>query len=88
MKVSNPNDPVNARAGPSRREREAMEAQAAKERYWKLQMAGKTDQAKADLARLAKIRAEREAAAAARKAEMEEKKQAAEKKAAEKGGRR
>ena len=32
---------------------------------------GKTDQAKADLARLAKIRAEREAAAAKRKAEAE-----------------
>lgn len=32
---------------------------------------GKTDEAKADLARLAKIRAEREAAAAKRKAEAE-----------------
>lgn len=37
-----------------------MEAAAAKERYWKLQEAGKTDQARADLARLAIIRKERE----------------------------
>ena len=40
--------------------REALEAAAAKERYWKLQEAGKTDQARADLARLAIIRKERE----------------------------
>jgi hypothetical protein len=40
--------------------REALEAVAAKERFWKLQEAGKTDQAKADLARLAIIRKERE----------------------------
>ena len=44
----------------TRKEREAMEAAAAKERYWKLHAAGKTDQAKADLARLAIIRKERE----------------------------
>jgi len=37
-----------------------MEAAAAKERYWKLHEAGKTDQARADLARLAIIRKERE----------------------------
>jgi hypothetical protein len=40
--------------------REALEAAAAKERYWKLQEAGKTDQARADLARLSIIRKERE----------------------------
>jgi Casein kinase substrate phosphoprotein PP28 len=40
--------------------REALEAAAAKERFWKLQEAGKTDQARADLARLAIIRKERE----------------------------
>lgn len=41
--------------------------------YWPLQLhlAGKTDQAKADLGRLAAIRAEREAAQARRKAEAE-----------------
>lgn len=45
----------------SRKERESAEAAAAKERYMKLHLAGKTDQAKADMARLAEIRAKREA---------------------------
>lgn len=49
---------------PSRRERESMEAAQAKERYRKLHEAGKTDEAKADLARLALIREKREAEAA------------------------
>ncbi|KAJ7080000.1 casein kinase substrate phosphoprotein PP28-domain-containing protein [Mycena belliarum] len=57
----------------SRREREQKEKQDAKDRYWKLHVAGKTDEAKADLGRLAKIRAEREAAAAKRVAENEAK---------------
>ncbi|KAJ7701509.1 casein kinase substrate phosphoprotein PP28-domain-containing protein [Mycena rosella] len=57
----------------SRREREQKEKQDAKDRYWKLHVAGKTDEAKADLGRLAKIRAEREAAAAKRQAETEAK---------------
>lgn len=48
----------------SRREREALQAQQAKERYMKLHEAGKTDEAKADLARLAVIREKREAEAA------------------------
>jgi hypothetical protein len=52
-------------------DREAKEKKEAQERYWKLHEAGKTDQAKTDMARLAKIRAEREAAAAKRKAETE-----------------
>lgn len=47
----------------NRKEREAMEAQAAKERYMKLQAEGKTDQAKADLARLKLIREQRAAEA-------------------------
>lgn len=51
----------------SRRERETLEAAQAKERYMKLHEAGKTDEAKADLERLRKIREEREAAAARRK---------------------
>ncbi|KAI1789663.1 casein kinase substrate phosphoprotein PP28-domain-containing protein [Ganoderma leucocontextum] len=55
----------------SRKEREEKEKKEAKERYWKLHAAGQTDEAKADLARLAKIRAEREAAQAKRKAEAE-----------------
>ncbi|KAK4098100.1 hypothetical protein N658DRAFT_499812 [Parathielavia hyrcaniae] len=58
---------------PSRREREAVEAQAAKERYRKLHEAGKTDEAKADLARLKLIREKREAEAARKQAEKEEK---------------
>ena len=45
-----------------------MEAAASKERYWKLHEAGKTDQAKSDLARLALIRKEREEKAKQRKA--------------------
>eukprot|EP00842_Homolaphlyctis_polyrhiza_P002066 jgi/Hompol1/2860/HPOL_003038-RA len=50
----------------SRREREALEKERAKEAYWKAQMEGKTDQARADLARLALIRKQREEAAARR----------------------
>ncbi|KAG8703355.1 hypothetical protein FRC08_002922 [Ceratobasidium sp. 394] len=57
----------------TRREREAKEAKEAKERYWKLHQAGKTEQAKNDLARLAEIRKKREAAAAQRKQETEAK---------------
>jgi hypothetical protein len=48
----------------SRREREAIQAQQAKERYQKLHEAGKTDEAKADLARLKLIKEKREAEAA------------------------
>lgn len=51
----------------SRREREAAEAAAAKERYMKLHAEGKTDEAKADIARLKVIRAQREADAARRR---------------------
>lgn len=46
----------------SRRERESAEAAAAKERYMKQHLAGKTDEAKADIARLQRIREERERA--------------------------
>lgn len=45
----------------SRREREALEAAQAQARYRKLHEEGKTDQAKADLERLAAIREKREA---------------------------
>ncbi|XP_046893593.1 pdgfa associated protein 1b [Hypomesus transpacificus] len=47
----------------SRREREEIEKQKAKEHYMKMHLAGKTDQAKADLARLAIVRKQREEAA-------------------------
>jgi len=57
---------------PSRRERESMEAAQAKERYRKMHEAGKTDEAKADLARLRLIREKREAESARKQAEKEE----------------
>ncbi|KAM8729858.1 pdgfa associated protein 1a [Acanthopagrus latus] len=47
----------------SRREREEIEKQKSKERYMKLHLEGKTDQARADLARLAIIKKQREDAA-------------------------
>jgi hypothetical protein len=56
----------------SRREREALQAQQAKERYEKLHAEGKTDQARADLERLKLVRERREAEAARKKAEAEE----------------
>lgn len=51
--------------------REAAEKEAAKQKYWKLHQEGKTDQAKADMARLAIIRQKREEAAAQRLAEAQ-----------------
>ncbi|KAF9104063.1 heat- and acid-stable phosphoprotein [Mortierella sp. AM989] len=57
----------------SRKEREAAEKEAAKQRYWKLHQEGKTDEAKADMARLAVIRKQREEAAAKRLAETKAK---------------
>ncbi|KAF4822182.1 28 kDa heat- and acid-stable phosphoprotein [Colletotrichum tropicale] len=56
----------------NRKERESMEAALAKERYRKLHEAGKTDEAKADMARLRLIREQRAADAARREAEKEE----------------
>lgn len=47
------------KGGMTRKERESAEAAAAKERYMKAHLAGKTDEAKADMARLAKIREDR-----------------------------
>jgi len=60
----------------SRREREAVEAQQARERYMKLHMEGKTDEARADLARLALVKERREAEAARKTAEKLEKEKA------------
>ncbi|GCB59882.1 pdgfa associated protein 1a [Scyliorhinus torazame] len=53
----------------SRREREELEKQQARERYMKLHLEGKTEQARADLARLAIIRKQREDAAKKREVE-------------------
>jgi len=49
--------------------REELEKQQAKERYEKLHLAGKTDEARADLARLALVRKQREEAAKKREEE-------------------
>jgi len=57
----------------SRREREVIEKQRAKERYQKLHAEGKTEEARKDLARLAIIRKEREEAAAKKAALLAEK---------------
>ena len=56
----------------SRREREALQAQQAKERYQKLHAEGKTEEARADLERLRLVRERREQDAAQKKAEAEE----------------
>ncbi|KAJ5639823.1 uncharacterized protein N7484_007685 [Penicillium longicatenatum] len=56
----------------SRREREALQAQQARERYLKLHAEGKTDEARSDLARLAIIREQREAERLRKEAEKEE----------------
>lgn len=64
----------------SRREREALQAQQSRERYQKLHAEGKTDEARADLARLALIKQKRAEDAARKQAEADEKaEQAAEK---------
>ncbi|XP_077172708.1 28 kDa heat- and acid-stable phosphoprotein [Paroedura picta] len=60
----------------SRREREEIEKQKAKERYMKMHLAGKTEQAKADLARLAIIRKQREEAAKKKEEERKAKDEA------------
>ncbi|GAA5930644.1 PDGFA associated 1 family protein [Sporobolomyces koalae] len=57
----------------SRREREEKEKAAAKERYQALHAAGKTDEAKKDMARLAAIRKQREAQKAAKEKEAADK---------------
>ncbi|KAI1884612.1 hypothetical protein AGOR_G00228180 [Albula goreensis] len=69
----------------SRREREEIEKQKAKERYMKMHLAGKTDQAKADLARLAIIKKQREEAARKKEEERKAKEAAAAAAAAAKG---
>ncbi|TAQ88125.1 hypothetical protein B7494_g3518 [Chlorociboria aeruginascens] len=67
----------------SRKERDALEAQRKKEAYMKKHLAGETDEAKADLARLMVIREKREADAVRKQAEKEEQDEAAKEKRAE-----
>jgi hypothetical protein len=62
--------------GESRKEREARQAEEARKRYQELHLAGKTTEAKADMARLAAIRRKREEAAA-KTQQMKDEKEAA-----------
>ncbi|VEN37099.1 unnamed protein product [Callosobruchus maculatus] len=67
----------------SRREREEIEKQRAQAHYQKLHAEGKTEQARADLARLAIIKQQREEAKKRREEEQKQKEQAAQEKAAQ-----
>ena len=80
-KVTALDDSPAAKPQLSRREREEIEKAKAKANYQKLHAAGKTDEARADLARLAIIRKQREEAAAKRDAEKKAKEDAAKAKA-------
>ncbi|CAJ1080623.1 pdgfa associated protein 1a [Xyrichtys novacula] len=71
---------LNAPKELTRREREEIEKQKSKERYMKLHLEGKTEQARADLARLAIIKKQREEAAKKRD-ELRKEKEAEEAKA-------
>ncbi|KXS20177.1 hypothetical protein M427DRAFT_41480 [Gonapodya prolifera JEL478] len=57
----------------SRREREALDKERAREAYMKKHLAGQTEEAKRDLARLAQVRKEREEAAKKREEEKKAK---------------
>ena len=70
---------VDAKVELSRKKREEIERQRKEAQYRKLHEAGKTDEARRDLARLAIIRKEREEAA--RRRQLEEEKQAKKKEA-------
>lgn len=61
---------VDSKPQLSRREREEIEKQKAQAHYQKLHAEGKTDQARADLARLAIIKQQREEAKKRREAEI------------------
>lgn len=73
-------DAAHTKTELSRREREEIEKQQARENYQKQHLAGKTEEARADLARLAIIRKQREEAAKKRELENEKAKEAATKK--------
>ena len=62
-------DSASSKPQLSRREREEVEKQKAKAHYQKLHAAGKTEEARADLARLAIIKKQREEAAKKREEE-------------------
>merc|ERR1712037_281392 len=69
-------DDVAAKPQLSRREREEIDKAKAKANYQKMHAAGKTDEARADLARLAIIRKQREDAAKKRDEEKKAKEEA------------
>ena len=73
LKISELSIKEDANQPGNRKEREALEAARKKEAYFKLQMEGKTAQAKSDLARLAIIKKQREDAARKRAQEAEAK---------------
>jgi len=76
-KVSELTAPSSSKPQLTRREREEIDKQKAKAHYQKLHAAGKTDEARADLARLAIIRKQREEAAKKREDEQKAKEEAA-----------
>ncbi|XP_072763025.1 uncharacterized protein [Anoplolepis gracilipes] len=79
-KLSHLNQSLDAKPELSRREREQLEKQRAYANYQKLHAAGKTDEARADLARLAIIKQQREEAAKRREEEKKQKEMAQQKK--------
>ncbi|RZC41957.1 28 kDa heat- and acid-stable phosphoprotein-like, partial [Asbolus verrucosus] len=82
-KLSNLNAEIDSKPQLSRREREEIEKQRAQAHYQKLHAEGKTEQARADLARLAIIKQQREEAKKRREAEQKEKEDAARLKSAQ-----
>lgn len=83
MKPKKTDDGEGGKGQLSRREREAVEAQQERERYMKLHAEGKTDEARADLARLAIVKEKREAEKMRKEAEKEEKAELARQRAEE-----
>merc|ERR1711981_1343119 len=75
--LERPGTSDGAKSQLSRREREEIEKQKAKAHYQKMHAAGKTEEARADLARLAIIRKQREEAAKKREEEQKAKEEAA-----------
>merc|ERR1712083_254244 len=76
-KVTELNTASSSKTQLTRREREEIEKQKAKAHYRKLHAEGKTEEARADLARLAIIRKQREDAAKKREEEQKAKEEAA-----------
>ncbi|GAB6026150.1 heat- and acid-stable phosphoprotein [Chamberlinius hualienensis] len=80
-KISQLDTAIEAKPELSRKEREEIEKQRARDNYLKMHAAGKTDDARADLARLAIIKQQRELAAKKRDEEIKAREVAAKTKA-------